>query len=399
MNEGQSLYAAETLMKLVPQWYYDANFGPNQKAIEVNGFAKIFFSHAGLTPDLDWLFARINGTVNNLVATAPATTPLVFDLLQEHYALEWLGKLLPSVNWKRVIYYLSKVSRRTSENSQVSLNLVFADAVGTDRIDLDWYQRIVDQAATSPFTYVRVDGEIRFLEYGEIPWSAITDSTSYNLHPGFLHPIHCILGDGECSAHVTSRGDIVVMNKRGLVASRRKGSWKLYDVRTLKNSIVGCMNNNYNVGCNLFEILFDLSFRRHGALLVFDPNHVVISHIVNKEANLATGGSGQSLFAPSIQNLAFGVELGSLKARRQIAEMASVDGAVIFDRDSILAVAAVIESHPAVGGTFGARTTAAKSAFQMGGFPAKVSSDGEVTFYFKSEDEAGNVSDATMELL
>ena len=64
--------------------------------------------------------------------------------------------------------------------------------------------------------------------------------------------------------------------------------------------------------------------------------------------------------------------------------MASIDGAVVFDDDHILALGALIRSHPDVGSQLGARATAARSSFLWGARPIKVSSDGDVTVYFKS---------------
>jgi len=64
--------------------------------------------------------------------------------------------------------------------------------------------------------------------------------------------------------------------------------------------------------------------------------------------------------------------------------MASIDGAIVFDNDHILAIGALVRSHPDVGSQLGARATAARSSFLWGARHIKVSSDGDVTVYFKS---------------
>ena len=79
-----------------------------------------------------------------------------------------------------------------------------------------------------------------------------------------------------------------------------------------------------------------------------------------------------------------GKKAGSLKRKRRLIEMTCVDGAVIFDDDHLLAVGALVRSHPSVGNQLGARTTAARSAYLWGAHPIKVSSDGDVTVYFRS---------------
>ena len=93
-----------------------------------------------------------------------------------------------------------------------------------------------------------------------------------------------------------------------------------------------------------------------------------------------------------------GKKAGSLKRKRRLIEMTCVDGAVIFDDHHLLAVGALVRSHPSVGNQLGARTTAARSAFLWGGHPIKVSSDGDVTVYFRSRDDEQQC-DAVMNFL
>ena len=60
------------------------------------------------------------------------------------------------------------------------------------------------------------------------------------------------------------------------------------------------------------------------------------------------------------------------------------DDVAVFDDERLLAIGALIRSHLEVGNQLGARATAARSAFLWGSRPIKVSSDGDVTVYFKS---------------
>ena len=122
-------------------------------------------------------------------------------------------------------------------------------------------QRFFDQLASSQFSYLAVDGDLRLMHYGEVEWAQVETNISHKFHPEFLHPIHSIMDDSDLSAHLTAQGDLIIMNKAGLLATRRKRKWKIYDVRTFKNSLSYCLGNPY-VGANLFEVVFDLSFRR-----------------------------------------------------------------------------------------------------------------------------------------
>jgi hypothetical protein len=184
------------------------------------------------------------------------------------------------------------------------------------------------------------------------------------------------------------------MDREGILAARRKRKWKVYDVRTFKNSLALCLGKQ-DVGASLFEIVFDLSFRRYGALLIYDPKHSTRDHIRNEASIMFSGwkkkthqpagaAAGQALIGRSLENLAMAQGVGAMLWKRRLIELARVDGAVIFDDAHLLAVGAIIESHPDAGDQLGARATAARSAFLWGAHPVKVSSDGDVTVYFKS---------------
>jgi hypothetical protein len=184
------------------------------------------------------------------------------------------------------------------------------------------------------------------------------------------------------------------MDGEGLLAARRNRKWKVYDVRTFKNSLALCLGK-HTVGANLFEIVFDMSFRRYGALFIYDPRHATQQHIRNPASFVypvwKSNGkheseleSAQRLIGRSLGCLAMGEGMEALRRKRRLIELARVDGAVIFDDHHLLAVGAIVESHPAVGSQLGARSTAARSAYLWGAHPVKVSSDGDVVVHFTS---------------
>ncbi len=82
-----------------------------------------------------------------------------------------------------------------------------------------------------------------------------------------------------------------------------------------------------------------------------------------------------------------GKKTGSLKRKRRLIEMACVDGAVIFDDNHLLAVGrpgafASQRGKPAWGPDQGRPLRVSSGAAH----PIKVSSDGDVTIYFRSRD-------------
>ena len=182
----------------------------------------------------------------------------------------------------------------------------------------------------------------------------------------------------------------------------------LYDARHFKSSLAYCLGNR-NVAANLIELVFDLSYKRQGALLVYDPEHQLLDRILNPESILAARrGSngkgrpdricGQALIESSIEDIAIGKRAGSIRKKRQLVELACIDGAIVYDDANLLAVGALIRSHPDAGSQLGARITAAKSAYLWGGRPIAVSSDGDVTVHFQSRN-GDQMCDAVMNFL
>lgn len=398
---------AREIIRLVPHWY-EAEFGPEKYSIPVGSHTAHFCNHCRLTPNLKTFLAKVCVRTRTLPLEHFVQLPSLIDVLLENFAVEWIRMHSGITDWPRIIKYLETVARRTHENQPVSLNLIIRPGEGTGDITEPHHQKFFDRLASSAFSYLAVDSELRLIEYGEVEWTQVNDPKTYKFHPEFLHPIHSVMGETDISAHLTAQGDIIIMTKEGMLAARRNRRWKIYDVRTFKNSLAYCLGNYY-VGANLFEVVFDLSFRRHGALLVYDPEHKIQDRILNTESiiqsnarrngqALVAGDSGQMLIERSIQDITVGRKAGLVKRKRRLIEMAGVDGAVVFDDNRLLAVGALIRSHPDVGNQLGARTTAARSAYLWGAHPVKVSSDGDVSIYFQSRCEAG-VCDAVMQFL
>jgi len=90
---------------------------------------------------------------------------------------------------------------------------------------------------SSLFSFLAVDQNLRLIEYGAVEWSQIRDADSPQFYPQFLHPIHSILAPGELCSHLTHQGDLILMDRNGLLAARRRRKWKLYDTPTFTDSL------------------------------------------------------------------------------------------------------------------------------------------------------------------
>ena len=367
MNHSDTLLAmTETeigreIIRLVPHWY-EAAYGPEQYSLPIGSHLVRFCNHSRLTPGLRTLLTRISARTQALPLEQFVNLPGLIDVLLESFAIEWLRMHSPGTDWVRFIKYLESLARRTYENQPVALNLIIRKEQGRGDITRPRIQKFFDRLASSNYSYLAVDSDLRLIEYGEVGWSEIKPARTYKFHPEFLHPIHSVMDDTDFSAHLTAGGDLIIMSKAGLLATRRNRKWKVYDVRTFRNSLSYCLGSHY-VGANLFEVVFDLSFRRQGSLLIYDPDHVICEHILNPESIIVERGktkvsgepeTGQTMVVDSIADICVGRRAGLLRRKRRLIEMAGVDGAVVFDDQRLLAIGALIRSHLDVGNQLGA---------------------------------------------
>ena len=104
------------------------------------------------------------------------------------------------------------------------MNLILRPGQGEGDITQTHLQKVFDQLASSPLSYLVVDPDLQFIDYGEVSWSQVNGDLFHKFYPELLHPIHCVLEDEDLSAHLTAQGDLVFMNKDGLLAARRSAS-------------------------------------------------------------------------------------------------------------------------------------------------------------------------------
>ncbi len=383
---------ANLIVDIVPQWLTSPKGDGNQDLL-IDGQSFPFWSLREPTNELREFKRSVEALAPTWISwLAQGQPPSATNLLQESCAIAWLRIVAPGVQWEKVLSYLMSVSQRTFENAAITSNLVISPGEGRVDISDVALQKLIAPLAGSMQSFFRVDGDLRLQQYDAIHWNDVHDAEDYKLYPEFLHPFSSILQNDDISAHHTSRGDLLFLKRGGLRAARRKGQWRIYDPPTLKG-VVGDLLGNYWVGANAFEFLLDLSFKRHGALIVYDPQHAIIEHVRNPGSIIASETDGADHLRKSLKAALAGVQMGErnglTKKKRLMMEVASLDGALVFDKTQILAIGAMIALHPQAGDQHGARTTAALSALAFGAHPIKVSADGDIDVYFRDDDRFG----------
>ncbi|MFW7379292.1 MAG: hypothetical protein ACOH5I_10825 [Oligoflexus sp.] len=390
MNDKEILNA---IIRVVPQWY-SCEGGSYNYVLENDMSSVVFCSHQPLTARLISLLDYVNEKLPIWKQQIPKIpTPSSISRIGEDLALKWLELHDPDVNWNKWVAYAESLRQKTHENVKVERNVIISTDKGQHDITSPNLQNVFDSLTAHPQVYMRVDKDMNFIDYDEILWSQVTDSTDYKFSPEFLQPLISIMKKDEYCAHLSSQGDMLIAGDKGILASCRKGLWFIYDVQSIRDSIVEIIGD-YHVGCHLFELLLDLSYRRRGALLIFDPNKKVIDQVVNKESlicneEMAFSDEARRLLAPRIKSIHMSEPSQTLRKKRLFLEVAGVDGALIFDTHEVLAFGAMVKFHPNVGAFFGARSAAAQSAVLWGGYAFKISVDGDITILFLDKHSSG----------
>ncbi len=399
---GEELELMKIALSAIPQWY-EAETGLNKYKFKINSKKLNYYSHRTKTPHLSSLTTFIKDNFTDWMSIKEHFSSTSFEgKVQRDIAIEWLKINESGIDWDELISYIEKVRLDTYENNSITLNLIITEGSGGVKISVNNIQKVFAPLAVGTQTYIKLDRNLLILSLEEIMWADINDTESYKYNPEFLQPFASILEQNQFSVHLTSKGDIIVMNKEGVLVSCRKDSWHIYDMPTFKNSLHDIIGH-YRVACGLLETILDLSYKRHGALLIYDPDESVISQVINKESVMltshATPDTGRDVLMSSVSNIAMGSNDFRLRKKRLFLEIASLDGAVIFHSSNVLSFGSMVNTHPGSGGLFGARSTAALSTYYYGGYPIKISSDGDVSIIFKSSNSTGASCQATINFM
>lgn len=77
-----------------------------------------------------------------------------------------------------------------------------------------------------------------------------------------------------------------------LLFTKRKGNWTIYESLHLKNAFLDAIpDTDYGVKCNIFDLIWNLSYRRHGAPIILSEKGLFENHIINKESILGKSAS------------------------------------------------------------------------------------------------------------
>jgi len=386
------------IIDLVPQYYTVNIGGGNTFPITIANQKYRINTFRSNTPQLASLIRKIENNAQSFLDICTGSEIIDQEIVESRIVNMWLNTNNYNANWPALFDYCRILESRTYENSSIGFTYI-VNQESSDKmrlIDCN-EQKILDVLAESHYTYFDVSPEWNYIDYNFVPWQKIQNTKAYKLIPEFIWPYKCILETGQYAVTRTKRGDIIIYNRSGMLAAYRKGNWKIYESTSLKNAVVDAISwtnsgTPYYMAANLFEICLDLSYRRHGALIIIDKDNCRERCISNPESLIE---SGNSLIRSTLSNRISQINLGDsnfeIVHKPLILELASIDGALVFGDDGRLkSFGSIITPHSEVKNETGARSTAAASAFHHGMRPIKISSDGEITVYHKHEDPHAN---------
>lgn len=311
------------------------------------------------------------------------------EMFTRNLAIEWLRSFSRDIDWESVLSYLDQIRYRTYENDAVAINIIVESTRaghGMGNLNNVKHQKVYDMAGSSRDTIVRVSSDLGILRYETcgLDCDNVAVRKSVRGAPHIAVSLWEYCSNGSFLVQKTRRGDILISSATdGLIATWRKGFWHLYEkaeMLTIYNDLFGMR------GGRILDLVYDLSYRRHGALLVYDPDKKVRKHKISNPHSKIRRIQRQrvdaySVIGPSVRAMMKTDSYDSYSGI--VAEVASMDGAIVFDQDGICAFGAMIVTNRKVGNVQGgARTTAMLSAKSYGGIPVKISADGDVTLAY-----------------
>ncbi len=315
------------------------------------------------------------------------------EWIQQKFVVAWLKSKTGISTWDSILDYFRRLARRTIENRRLSKTLVIEPGEtvsGAVSLTDSRYFKVLDWLGSTPMTYYRVDERLGLKSLEAISLTEIKDLEGYRFYPDRLHPIVSSLGNSKSVlVHLSEDGAFLVVNRDGVIASKRGGeSWTIFDKDHLIGSVAKVMERqlgeaprsekSYCVACSLFQILFDISMKRHGALIILDhPDN--LGRYLAKGIERDDRSPLNRIFTHSPFN---GLEF-SIPEVRKLLELSSVDGALILDlQGNLVQVGSVVVAYPSAVSHFGTREAAGYSAAKFGATAFKVSADGQVTLFF-----------------
>jgi hypothetical protein len=391
------------IFETIPQ-IFEAENGHHPVDLNIAGEESEVFSMLPLSDELRTYLRNAVSIWEELrpMTDGQITQSIEREWVQQKFAVAWLEAKTGISNWPLILDYFRKLSRRTTENQQISKTIVIEPSVQVNEIETAFlqdesYYKVFDWLGSTTMTYYRVDEKLGIKALEAVSLTEIKDLKGYRFYPDRLHPIIGSLRDPKSIVvHLSGDRALLIANREGVIASKLIGeSWRIYDKEHLIASVASVMERQmsetprseepYCVACSLLQILFDISMKRHGGLIVLDHPENVARYVIKGIERDALSPLNRIFTHSPFNGLEF-----SIPEVRKLVELSAVDGALVLDlHGNLVQVGSMVLSHPSVLSHFGTRDAAGFSAAKFGATAFKISADGKVTLFFTLPSKTG----------
>jgi len=300
-----------------------------------------------------------------------------------------LARLLnPRVEWEMVsgtLRSLRTLASETYEGHRISYGLIFTTRAPSDEAAQPSFENKRFKMLTDGFsTALLLDRRGGLAGLVALLASRETVRSSLARPWWFSSLADTAARVGGVGVALTRGGDLLIAHRRELVVSQRGGLWMLWRhselLRRIRKSwqTRGRGDELDQVIVATYRVALELALRRSGGLLVIAPSREEGRKLVVSKGDLL--GSSRRLAEERRLDASLQHQVVHRTDRRIIADLASVDGALIVDRTGrLIAYGAMVRSSSSVS-TQGARSRAAVAASRLG-LAVKVSSDGGISVY------------------
>ncbi len=283
-----------------------------------------------------------------------------------------------------VIRFIRSLAQESYENQRLSYGVIFtakfsgADSFA-DAFDNKRTKRLTDGFSTA----LLIDPHLRISGYAPLA-TPLEEGTRLPRRPWWCAGLAAMSESLEgVGVALVRSGDMLIVHKGRLLFSLRAGKWRLWNHAAILGQLEEAWGNDGNPGQvwkvlrYLYHVALDLSFRKSGGLLVVLARKDDIEGVLTSRSD-RLGADRRGAAEKAIDNLLRQHRIHNTD-RRIVADLASLDGALIVDRSGrTLAYGAMTVSGG--GAKQGARTRAAFGASRFG-LAIKISSDGNITVF------------------
>lgn len=216
--------------------------------------------------------------------------------------------------------------------------------------------------------------------------------TGHHFYPLWAEDMAACTRNGRCGIALTRHGDILIFKEGSLLWTYRFGRWQMWNhaalCQLLTNLIRGRktpLQTSAKLARAVYRAALDAAFRRRGALFVVLDARKHLKAVAARDDHIDHRSQNA---IEAVFDAALGELVLQTMPRPTLAELASLDGAVITERNGrVLSYAAVMRPRKKgqLKGTEGSRTKAAIGASNYG-TAVKVSADGQISIYFKGRE-------------